>query len=477
MKRLKRTFSEKLGRLSTSGEDKESNSMNNGKVEFSTELSTSSSETKLKEVSAIVDKNYNETKGEKGIFFSDDNKRFNVAEDSLVTCKNCQSNEGPLVSLKEDQQTEVFTFDVHTKDLKTRSRSEGSVMKNPVTRRHSSPAYPADPDSPYGKLESYECLELLGEGSYATVYKGKMKVNEQLVALKKILLNSEEGTPFTAIREVSLLKTLKHANIVTLFDIIHTSTTLTIVFEYMATDLSLYMEKHNNSRGVNPKNAVLFTFQLLRGLQYCHKRKILHRDLKPQNLLISEIGELKLADFGLARAKSIPTNTYSNEVVTLWYRPPDVLLGSTHYTSSLDIWGVGCIFLEMLSGTPVFPGVTDVCDQLNKIFDVLGTPNISSWPGLFDLEYYTPFYSECFASPRKRIQLCVLVSMLSAIQYGEEFAYGLLQFEPDLRLTTDAAMKHPLFDMLPQEVHFLTSSESLFKVKGVRLFPEISETT
>ena len=111
-------------------------------------------------------------------------------------------------------------------------------------------------------------------------------------------------------------------------------------------------------------------FQLLRGLSYCHKRRILHRDVKPQNLLISEMGELKLADFGetspkclcdhvsdviifgsgLARAKSVPSHTYSHEVVTLWYRPPDVLLGSTDYTTSLDIWGVGCIFVEMING-------------------------------------------------------------------------------------------------------------------------------
>ncbi|KAG2464863.1 CDK14 kinase, partial [Polypterus senegalus] len=143
------------------------------------------------------------------------------------------------------------------------------------------------------------------------------RVNGKLVALKVIRLQEEEGTPFTAIREASLLKGLKHANIVLLHDIIHTKETLTLVFEY-----------------------VLFLFQLLRGLSYIHQRYILHRDLKPQNLLISDTGELKLADFGLARAKSVPSHTYSNEVVTLWYRPPDVLLGSTDYSTCLDMWQV-----------------------------------------------------------------------------------------------------------------------------------------
>lgn len=104
----------------------------------------------------------------------------------------------------------------------------------------------------------------------------------------------------------------------------------------------------------------------------------MHRDLKPQNLLISERGELKLADFGLARAKSVPTHTYSNEVVTLWYRPPDVLLGSTQYTTSIDMWGVGCILYEMAAGKPAFPGATPP-DQLSLIFTALGPPDRHTW--------------------------------------------------------------------------------------------------
>lgn len=141
----------------------------------------------------------------------------------------------------------------------------------------------------------------------------------------------------------------------------------------------------------------LFLFQLLRGLSYCHKRRVLHRDLKPQNLLISEKGELKLADFGLARAKSVPTKTYSNEVVTLWYRPPDVLLGSTEYTTSIDMWGVGCIFYEMVAGFPLFPG-SSVQEELLMIFKILGTPSDCTWPGIeensdfinLDLSFFRP---------------------------------------------------------------------------------------
>ena len=120
---------------------------------------------------------------------------------------------------------------------------------------------------------------------------------------QEIRLQEDEGTPFTAIREASLLKELKHANIVTLHDIIHTKSSLTFVFEYVSTDLSQYLEKHPG--GLNQKNVKLFLFQLLRGLAYCHRRRILHRDVKPQNLLISELGELKLADFGFARLRRV----------------------------------------------------------------------------------------------------------------------------------------------------------------------------
>ncbi|XP_010128301.1 PREDICTED: cyclin-dependent kinase 18, partial [Chlamydotis macqueenii] len=223
-------------------------------------------------------------------------------------------------------------------------------------------------DIGFGKLETYVKLDKLGEGTYATVFKGRSKLTENLVALKEIRLEHEEGAPCTAIREVSLLKNLKHANIVTLHDIIHTERSLTLVFEYLDNDLKQYLENCGNLMSVH--NVKIFMFQLLRGLAYCHGRKILHRDLKPQNLLINERGELKLADFGLARAKSVPTKTYSNEVVTLWYRPPDVLLGSTEYSTPIDMWGVGCIHYEMVTGRPMFPGST-VKEELHLIFRLL----------------------------------------------------------------------------------------------------------
>ncbi|KAM8980894.1 cyclin-dependent kinase 14 [Sarcophilus harrisii] len=273
-----------------------------------------------------------------------------VTKMSTRNCPGMDSVIKPLDTIPEDKKVRVqrtqSTFDPFEKPATQVKRvhsennacinfkSSSSGKESPKVRRHSSPSSPTSPK--FGKADSYEKLEKLGEGSYATVYKGKSKVNGKLVALKVIRLQEEEGTPFTAIREASLLKGLKHANIVLLHDIIHTKETLTLVFEYVHTDLCQYMDKHPG--GLHPDNVKLFLFQLLRGLSYIHQRYILHRDLKPQNLLISDTGELKLADFGLARAKSVPSHTYSNEVVTLWYRPPDVLLGSTEYSTCLDMW-------------------------------------------------------------------------------------------------------------------------------------------
>ncbi|XP_057669596.1 cyclin-dependent kinase 14 isoform X8 [Diorhabda carinulata] len=302
-------------------------------------------------------------------------------------------------------------------------------------------------DSPFGKSEAYIKLEQLGEGSYATVYKGFSNLQNQVVALKEIILQEEEGAPFTAIREASLLKELKHANIVTLHDIVHTRQTLTFVFEYVHTDLSQYLERH--SGGLDSRNVRLFLFQLLRGLAYCHKRRVLHRDVKPQNLLISEIGELKLADFGLARAKSVPSHTYSHEVVTLWYRPPDVLLGSTDYSTSLDMWGVGCIFVEMITGMAIFPGVRDTYDQLDKIFKILGTPTEEDWPGVSQLPGYHKIHKLGQYKPRK---LGFCWSALHDIVHGESMASGLLQLNPQLRLGAEEAMLHPYFDGLPKKL-------------------------
>uniref|UniRef100_A0A672J4K8 cyclin-dependent kinase n=1 Tax=Salarias fasciatus TaxID=181472 RepID=A0A672J4K8_SALFA len=298
------------------------------------------------------------------------------------------------------------------------------------------------------------------QGTYATVFKGRSKLTDNLVALKEIRLEHEEGAPCTAIREVSLLKDLKHANIVTLHDIVHTDKSLTLVFEYLDKDLKQYMDDCGNIMSMH--NVKVFLFQILRGLSYCHKRKVLHRDLKPQNLLINEKGELKLADFGLARAKSVPTKTYSNEVVTLWYRPPDVLLGSSEYSTQIDMWGVGCIFYEMAAGRPLFPGST-VEDELHLIFRLLGTPTEENWPGISSVDEF-----KSYNFPKYKPQ--PLINHAPRLDSdGIELLLAFLKYESKKRISADEAMKHSYFRQLGMRVHNLPESVSIFTLKEVQL--------
>uniref|UniRef100_A0A7S4URD1 Cyclin-dependent kinase 2 homolog n=1 Tax=Alexandrium monilatum TaxID=311494 RepID=A0A7S4URD1_9DINO len=284
-------------------------------------------------------------------------------------------------------------------------------------------------------MEQYEKLEKVGEGTYGVVYKAQDSSGE-IYALKTIRLEAEdEGIPSTAIREISLLKELQHPNIVRLCDVIHTERKLTLVFEYLDQDLKKLLDTCDG--GLDAATTKSFLYQLLRGVAYCHQHRVLHRDLKPQNLLINREGALKLADFGLARAFGIPVRSYTHEVVTLWYRAPDVLMGSRKYSTPVDIWSVGCIFAEMVNGRPLFPGNTDN-DQLHKIFKVLGTPTEQSWPSITELPDWKPDFPPYDQQPWGHI-----VPNLDPT--GVDLLSKMLQYFPDKRVAGKFAMEHEYF--------------------------------
>ncbi|OCH89511.1 Pkinase-domain-containing protein [Obba rivulosa] len=289
-------------------------------------------------------------------------------------------------------------------------------------------------------MERYAKIEKVGEGTYGVVYKAKDTTTNQVVALKKIRLEAEdEGVPSTAIREISLLKELKDDNVVRLLDIVHADQKLYLVFEFLDVDLKRYMENGNKSGNpITPQIVKKFTHQLTSGLLYCHSHRILHRDLKPQNLLIDKYDNLKLADFGLARAFGIPMRTYTHEVVTLWYRAPEVLLGSRHYSTAIDMWSVGCIFAEMIMrGHPLFPGDSEI-DQIFKIFRVLGTPTEDNWPGVTQLPDYKSTFPHWAAQ-----DLSSHVPSLD--ENGIDLLKLMLTYDTAKRISAKRSLVHPYF--------------------------------
>mmetsp|Transcript_26425 Transcript_26425/g.57942 ORF Transcript_26425/g.57942 Transcript_26425/m.57942 type:complete len:309 (+) Transcript_26425:293-1219(+) len=287
-------------------------------------------------------------------------------------------------------------------------------------------------------MERYQKIEKIGEGTYGVVYKAKDRVTGEIIALKKIRLEAEdEGIPSTAIREISLLKELQHQNIVRLYDVVHTERKLTLVFEFLDQDLKKYLDVCDS--GLDMPILKSFLHQLLMGVAYCHHHRVLHRDLKPPNLLINREGQLKLADFGLARAFGIPVRSYTHEVVTLWYRAPDVLMGSRKYSTPVDIWSIGCIFAEMVNGRPLVAGTSE-SDQLDRIFRLLGTPTPQMYPDIVNLPEFSPDLPQY---PPPRGNIASLVPKLDP--QGVNLLEQMLQYDPGRRISAQRALEHPFF--------------------------------
>mmetsp|Transcript_10192 Transcript_10192/g.18009 ORF Transcript_10192/g.18009 Transcript_10192/m.18009 type:complete len:310 (-) Transcript_10192:629-1558(-) len=289
-----------------------------------------------------------------------------------------------------------------------------------------------------GDNQRYRKLEKIGEGTYGVVYKAEDTQTCKVVALKKIRLETEdEGVPSTAIREISILKELQHDHIVSLVDVISHAKKLYLVFEFLDQDLKQYMNKRN--RGLSGFTLKSYLYQLLDGILFCHTHRIIHRDLKPQNLLVSrDLQTIKLADFGLARAFQVPLHTYTHEVVTLWYRAPEILLGAKLYSPAVDIWSVGCIFAEMATKQALFPGDSEI-DELYKIFRLLGTPSEHTWANVTQLPDYSAVFPQWQAQPLSTAVSCLDPDALDLL--GK-----MLTYEPGERVTAKHALQHPWYD-------------------------------
>uniref|UniRef100_A0A0K0CTJ9 Protein kinase domain-containing protein n=1 Tax=Angiostrongylus cantonensis TaxID=6313 RepID=A0A0K0CTJ9_ANGCA len=236
-------------------------------------------------------------------------------------------------------------------------------------------------------VSNYEKLLKIGQGTFGEVFKARCKKTGKMVALKKILMeNEKEGFPITALREVKMLQQLKHENITDLIEVCSSKatafnrdrSTFYLVFAFCEHDLAGLLS--NNKIKISLVHIKTMMKHLFNGLWKIHRSKILHRDMKAANVLLSRDGILKLADFGLARPFYMghPRQLYTNRVVTLWYRPPELLLGDRQYTTSIDMWGAGCIMAELWTRSPIMQGDTEQ-KQLTMICNLCGSIDKDSW--------------------------------------------------------------------------------------------------
>ncbi|KAG7289054.1 hypothetical protein NEMBOFW57_005416 [Staphylotrichum longicolle] len=281
---------------------------------------------------------------------------------------------------------------------------------------------------------------VVGSGTYGKVFKGLNVYTKKLVALKKIRMEGErDGFPVTAVREIKLLRSLSHKNIVQLQEVMVEANDCFMVFEYLSHDLTGLLNHPTYTLEAGHKKHM--AKQLFEGLDYLHTRGVLHRDIKAANILVSNEGILKLADFGLARfyAKHHQLD-YTNRVITIWYRSPELLLGETQYGPAVDIWSAACVLVEIFTKRAIFPGDGSEINQLEKIHAVLGTPNRTDWPNLVEMPWFAllrPNYRKpnVFEEKYKDQVTPAAFDLLAS----------MFRYDPDKRPTAAEVLNHPYF--------------------------------
>ncbi|KAK4705909.1 hypothetical protein P7C70_g297, partial [Phenoliferia sp. Uapishka_3] len=322
-------------------------------------------------------------------------------------------------------------------------------------------------------ISQYSLHEKLGEGTFGVVWRGVRKAESAgkakkgaVVALKEMIIYNEmDGMPITSLREIRILKALDHPNVVPVVDIAFEEGDKQqfklgktfMVFPYMDHDLAGLLE--NNSVRLNDADIKQYSKQLLQGTAYLHQNGILHRDMKAANLLINNEGTLMIADFGLARSihKAELGRDYTNCVVTRWYRPPELLLGERKYHTPVDMWGVGCVMVEMYKKTPLFPGASDL-NQAEQIFALCGSPTEATMPGFDKLP-------GCEGHTQWKRQDRVCRNECERLGGGPSFAAlidKILVLDPKKRLTAPQALNDNWFwsDPLPTPPHLMSKHSS-----------------
>ncbi|KAK9463990.1 kinase-like domain-containing protein [Lipomyces oligophaga] len=345
-----------------------------------------------------------------------------------------------LESTNADSTTTDSATNPNTQEQEVNRNADPEVLSN-ETYKSVDKRTPENRGIAEGRLGSvYDRIAQVGEGTYGKVYKAINFVTKERVALKRIRMEAErDGFPITALREIRLLQSVRHENVVSLLEMMVEKGTVYMVFEYMDHDLSGLLT--HPQFVLKPSNLKDLLKQLLEGLAYLHKRGVLHRDIKGSNILISNDGLLKLADFGLARFydKHKKTANYTNRVITLWYRPPELLLGATKYDAAVDVWGAGCLMVEMYTRRALFQG-QDELQQLSIICRIMGTPTKETWPDVDKLPWY-----DLIELPESRESKFQTLVEKSLSEKGLKLASELLSLDPSKRPTAAEALESEYF--------------------------------
>ncbi|XP_043262362.1 cyclin-dependent kinase-like 4 [Colletes gigas] len=316
-------------------------------------------------------------------------------------------------------------------------------------------------------MDKYEMMEVVGEGSYGVVMKCRHRETGQFVAIKRFLETEEDlQVRKMAFREIRMLKKLRHENLVNMIEVFRRRKRFYLVFEYL--DHTLLDELERLGGGLGWEVSKRHIYQVLRGLNFCHTNNIMHRDIKPENILVSPNGVIKLCDFGFARLVSGPNESCTDYVATRWYRSPELLIGDPRYGKPVDIWATGCMYAEMVTGTPLFPGDSDV-DQLYRITKVLGGlctkhQAIMGWNGQGRMLRHTSA-DELIGPPQSGVtSIRKLFPTWDSIVI--DFLAQCLRMDPDVRPKCSMLLQHSLFtqngfaDKFLRELQICVAKES-----------------
>ncbi|QMW31515.1 hypothetical protein G4B84_006896 [Aspergillus flavus NRRL3357] len=323
------------------------------------------------------------------------------------------------------------------RDRSPEPKKQPKVLVRPKPR----PTIPeefAKSDSVYYRKPGNESV--IGAGTYGKVFKAIHVYTQRKVALKKIRMEGEkDGFPVTAVREIKLLQHLRNDNVVSLLEVMVERNECFMVFEYLSHDLTGLINHPTFTLTAAHKKDL--AKQMFEGLSYLHHRGVLHRDIKAANILISNRGQLKYADFGLARffSKSRQLD-YTNRVITIWYRPPELLLGETRYGPAVDVWSAACVYVEMFTKKAVFPGEGGEISQMEKLYNCLGTPTRAEWPDIVEM----PWFELMRPTERKRRVFEEVYGQILT-PAALDLVSQIFRYDPTARPNAEEILAHPYF--------------------------------